>query len=81
MQLEHHHQMKGFMMTEKKPWYLSKTVWSAAISVVATLGGMLGLPVGAVDQVLLTDAVLQSVAAVAGVFAIFGRVTATHALK
>ena len=68
-------------MIEKKPWYFSRTVWSAAVSVAATLGAMLGLPVGALDQAALTEAVLQTVAAVAGIVAIFGRVTATHQLE
>ena len=68
-------------MIDKKPWYLSRTVWSAAISVAATMGAMLGLPVHDLDQVALTEAVLQTIAAVSGVVAIFGRVTATHQLE
>ena len=68
-------------MLEKKQWYLSRTVWSAAVSVAATFGVMLGLPVGGVDQTALTEALLQAVAAAGGIVAICGRVTATHQLE
>lgn len=68
-------------MSTEKPWYLSKTVWGAAVSVAATVGSLLGLPIQAADQGALTDAILQTIAAVAGIFAIFGRLTATDKLS
>lgn len=64
-------------MNEEKPWYLSKTIWGAMVSVAATLAGMLGLPVDVGGQAALTDAVLQVISAVAGIVAILGRVSAT----
>jgi phytoene dehydrogenase-like protein len=64
-------------MNEAKPWYLSKTIWGALVSVAATLAGMLGLPVDAGGQAALTDALLQVISAVAGIVAILGRVSAT----
>ena len=63
-------------MSETKPWYLSKTIWGALVSVGATLGSMFGLPVDAGGQAALTDAILQTVSAVAGIVAILGRVSA-----
>jgi hypothetical protein len=63
-------------MNEAKPWYLSKTIWGALVSVAATLGGMFGLPVDATGQAALTEAILQTVSAVAGIVAILGRVSA-----
>ena len=68
-------------MVDQKKWYLSRTVWSASVSVLATMGAMLGLPLGSVDQAVLTEAVLQLVAAISGVGAIFGRLSATHRLE
>jgi len=64
-------------MNEAKPWYLSKTIWSALVSVAATLGAMLGLPVDAAGQAALTEAILQTVSALAGIIAILGRVAAS----
>jgi hypothetical protein len=63
-------------MNDHKPWYLSKTIWGAAVSVGATLSAMFGLPVDASGQAVLTEAVLQTVSAVAGIIAIFGRLSA-----
>lgn len=52
-------------MSDEKPWYLSKTIWGALVSVAATLAAMLGLPVDAGGQAALTEAILQMVSAVA----------------
>ncbi|WP_223477099.1 hypothetical protein [Oricola indica] len=64
-------------MNEAKPWYLSKTIWGALVSVAATLGAMFGLPVDAAGQTALTEAILQTVSALAGIVAILGRVAAS----
>jgi hypothetical protein len=59
-----------------KPGYLSRTIWASAIAVGATLGNALGFPLDAADTAVLPDAILQAVAAVAGVIAIVGRLSA-----
>ena len=59
-----------------KPWYLSRTIWASAVAVAATLASAVGLPLDATDVAALPDAVLQAVAAVAGVIAIIGRISA-----
>lgn len=59
-----------------KPWYLSRTIWASIVAVVATLAGALGFPVDSADLSALPDAVLQAIAAVAGVLAILGRISA-----
>lgn len=61
-----------------KPWYLSRTIWASGVAVVATLAGAVGLPLDTAEIALLPDAVLQVVAAVAGVIAIIGRVSARN---
>lgn len=63
-------------MTLFKPWYLSRTIWASAVAVVATLANAVGFPLEASDIAALPDAILQAVAAVAGVIAILGRVSA-----
>jgi len=59
-----------------KPWYLSRTIWASGVAVIATLAGAVGFPLEATDVAALPDAILQAVAAVAGVVAIIGRVSA-----
>ncbi len=65
-------------MTDIKPWYLSRTIWAAFISVAATVASGLGMPVDPVAREGLADAALQIVSAGAGIAAIVGRLTATR---
>jgi hypothetical protein len=69
------------IMNDQKPWYLSRTIWGAGISVAATLGAMFGLPVDQAAQTALTEAILQTVSAVAGIVAIFGRLGAQSRIE
>jgi hypothetical protein len=63
-------------MDSTKPWYLSRTIWASLIGVALSLGGVLGLPVAGIDDVGLTDALLQGATAIAGLVAVFGRLSA-----
>ncbi len=64
-------------MTETKPWYLSRTVWSAAIAVLASLAGLAGISVPGGDQSALVDTILQLAGAGGALAAIAGRLAAT----
>ena len=64
-------------MSDTKPWYLSRTIWAAFVSVAATGLAALGLPIDAAARDGLVEAILQLVSAAAGTIAIVGRVTAT----
>jgi hypothetical protein len=68
-------------MDIRKPWYLSRTIWAAVVMVGATTAGVFGLPVENGETEQLVDAILQAVAAVAGVAAIFGRLAATTRIE
>lgn len=59
-----------------KPWYLSRTIWASGVAVIATLANAVGFQLEATDVAALPDAILQAVAAVAGVIAIIGRFSA-----
>lgn len=59
-----------------KPWYLSRTIWASGVAVIATLTSAIGFPLEAADVAALPDAILQAIAAVAGVIAIIGRLSA-----
>jgi hypothetical protein len=63
-------------MTETKPWYLSRTIWASLITIVTAAGGILGVPLGGIDNAALTDTLLQAITAVSGLVAIFGRLDA-----
>ncbi|MCR9120722.1 MAG: hypothetical protein NXH91_00430 [Phyllobacteriaceae bacterium] len=68
-------------MTGSKPWYLSRTIWAALVSIAASGGAALGLPIEAAAREGLTDAVLQLVSATAGAVAILGRLSATTQIR
>jgi len=65
-------------MTENKPWYFSRTIWAALITVAAAGAGLAGLTITDADQTLLTDSILQAIAAAGGVLAIIGRLAAKN---
>ena len=63
-------------MTKSKPWYLSRTIWASLITIVTAAAGMFGVPVTGIDNAALTDTLLQAIAAISGLVAIFGRMGA-----
>lgn len=63
-------------MTDTKPWYLSRTIWAALVTILAAGLGLLGVSLADVDQSALVEALLQSVTAVAGLVALVGRLSA-----
>lgn len=68
-------------MDIEKPWYTSRTIWASIITVASAGAAAFGVPVDAVDGAVLTDTVLQAVAAISGLVAIFGRLAATTRIK
>lgn len=64
-------------MQETKPWYLSKTIWAAVVSVLATIATFFGYPTDEALRQSITNGILQFVAALAGMVAIFGRLAAS----
>ncbi|MVA99891.1 hypothetical protein GN330_21805 [Nitratireductor sp. CAU 1489] len=64
-------------MNATKPWYMSRTVWASLITVLTGTAGLFGLPLGEVDDAALTETVLETVTAISGIFALFGRLSAT----
>lgn len=63
-------------MEPLKPWYLSRTIWASLVVVAATLASALGFTIENADIEALVEAILQTVAAVAAVAAIAGRMVA-----
>jgi hypothetical protein len=63
-------------MTDTKPWYLSRTIWASLVTIVTAAAGILGVPVTVTDNAALTETLLQAIAAISGLVAIFGRMGA-----
>jgi VIT1/CCC1 family predicted Fe2+/Mn2+ transporter len=63
-------------MITAKPWYFSKTIWAAIVTIVTSIAGLFGLPYGLIDNGALADAIIQGITALMGMVAIVGRVKA-----
>lgn len=68
-------------MNNSKPWYLSKTIWAAIITILAPIAGIFGMPVDAIDNAALAETILQAITALSGIVAIFSRVYATEVIR
>lgn len=60
-----------------KPWYLSRTIWASVVAVTASVAGLFDVSFAEADAELLADAIVRTVAALAGLIAIFGRLAAS----
>lgn len=63
-------------MEQAKPWFKSRTIWASLVTVLAALGALFGIKVGAAEQTVLTETILQTVTAIGAIVAIVGRVVA-----
>ena len=63
-------------MTDIKPWWQSKTLWGALVTIGSAALGLAGLELGETDREALIDLLTSLGAAIGGVIAIFGRITA-----
>lgn len=69
------------MMTESKPWYLSRTVWASIVALALSMAGLLGVDTGTVDPAGLTETLLQAATAIATLIALVGRIAAKRKLR
>jgi len=63
-------------MTDIKPWWQSRTLWGAIVTIVSAGLGLAGLDLGDADREALTGLLTSLGAAAGGVIAIVGRITA-----
>ena len=61
---------------DTKKWWESKTVLSSLVVVLATIAGMAGVQIDLADQAAIVDLVFAIITGVAGLIAIYGRITA-----
>jgi hypothetical protein len=63
-------------MDRIKPWYLSRTIWAGLVAIAVSTAGVFDYAIEEADAGALSDALMQTIGALAGLFAIFGRITA-----
>ena len=63
-------------MAPVKPWYASRTIWASIVAVLASVAGLVGAEVEPDDAALLTDSIMNVVAAAGAIIAVIGRVVA-----
>lgn len=67
-------------MDETKPWYLSRTIIGALVSLLCTVGGTVGLSVVPELQGDITEWLLAAGGLVGGALTIYGRIKASKAI-
>ncbi|MCY0094451.1 hypothetical protein [Hoeflea ulvae] len=65
-------------MTDSKPWWQSKTLWGAIVTLGSAGLGLAGLDVSDADREALIELLTSLGAAIGGLMAIFGRITAKN---
>ncbi|AKI01207.1 hypothetical protein IMCC20628_02509 [Hoeflea sp. IMCC20628] len=65
-------------MTDIKPWWQSKTLWGAIVTLGSAALGLAGLDVLDTDREALIELLTSLGAAIGGLIAIFGRITAKN---
>ena len=68
-------------MVDQKPWYHSKTIWGALITVGSAAVGSMGVVVDPSTQAELADKIVHLVGAIGGLLAIYGRLSATDTIS
>ena len=63
-------------MTDMKPWWQSKTLWGAIVTITSATLGFAGLELGEADAEALTGLLTSLGAAIGGIIAIVGRLKA-----
>lgn len=63
-------------MTDIKPWWQSKTLWGAIVTIASSALGLAGFELGEADAETLTGLLTSLGAALGGIVAIAGRLKA-----
>ena len=65
-------------MIDIKPWWQSRTLWGAVVTIVSATLGLLGYDLAEADREALSGALTSLGAALGGLIAIVGRLKATN---
>lgn len=64
-------------MNEKKAWFLSKTVIGGVSALAIGIAGLVGIDLSAESGIDMEAVLTAAATAIAGILAVYGRVTAT----
>ncbi len=59
-----------------KPWYRSRTVWAAIVTIGASVAGLFGLGYSSAEQAEVVDTLVAVTTAISGAVALIGRLVA-----
>jgi hypothetical protein len=65
-------------MTNIKPWWQSKTMWGAIMTIASATLGVLGYDIGDAEREAMTGVLTSLGAAIGGLVAIIGRIKARN---
>lgn len=68
-------------MNIEKPWWQSKTLWGAAVTLLSAVLGLAGLELADGDRTSLTELLTSLGAAMGGLMALYGRITARARIR
>jgi hypothetical protein len=68
-------------MNDVKTWYMSKTIWGGVVAILASCANLLGLEIAPEDKTGAVDGLTALSAAVGGLVAIWGRISARSRLR
>lgn len=68
-------------MTIEKPWWQSRTLWGAAVTLFSAAMGLAGLDLADADRTSLTELLTSLGAALGGLLALYGRIAAKARLR
>ncbi|WP_299870603.1 hypothetical protein [uncultured Hoeflea sp.] len=68
-------------MNIEKPWWQSKTLWGAAVTLFSAVLGLTGLELADGDRASLTELLTSLGAALGGLMALYGRITARARIR
>jgi len=68
-------------MYDSKDWWTSRTIWSAAAAVIASLALLAGIEMDLTDVAAMTDALLSLGSIIGGLMAIYFRGKADRRIK
>ncbi|WP_350333391.1 hypothetical protein [Coralliovum pocilloporae] len=64
-----------------KPWYQSRTIWGAVVSIGASVAALADVTVPDTTQAILADSLFQLTAVGGGIFSILGRLRAEQPVR
>jgi uncharacterized membrane protein len=63
-------------MEQTKPWYKSRTIWAAIVTLISTVSAAVGIVITPDEELMIVEGILTIIAAIGAVATIWGRFVA-----